>query len=334
MCLNVNERYQAIRQFQQKFDLSVSETAQCLGICYQTVSNANNNLNPKQRTYEHKLKENHRIFIHTKTLIDPHITGAELANLIYEFFGLKVSERTVNRCRNDLKLQYRAQIRSVLLSENAILKRKAWTQFHLDHQSHFRNVAFSDESWFLLGRNKRWVWVDKENMNEMMFSRSVAHPPKVMVWGSIGWNFRSELIFIDFSVNTKNYIDKIILESNFVEDADRCWGVGNWYFQQDNAPAHRSAETRAVLDELGLDLLQDWPPYSPDLNIIEVIWAIMEDRVEKRQPKTLDELKQVILDVWNNLGWQTINGLVDSMHNRLKTVNEKPNQTIWRLNKA
>lgn len=60
----------------------------------------------------------------------------------------------------------------------------------------------------------------------------------------------------------------------------------------------------------------------------------MEDRVEKRQPKTLDELKQVILDVWNNLGWQTINGLVDSMHNRLKTVNEKPNQTIWRLNKA
>ena len=43
-------------------------------------------------------------------------------------------------------------------------------------------------------------------------------------------------------------------------------------------------ETIAVLKELGVNLLKDWPPFSPDLNIIEVVWAIMESRVEMRNP--------------------------------------------------
>lgn len=53
MCLSVNERYQAIRQIQQNFNLLVSETTQCIGVCYQTVTNANHNLNPIQRTHEY-----------------------------------------------------------------------------------------------------------------------------------------------------------------------------------------------------------------------------------------------------------------------------------------
>ena len=107
-------------------------------------------------------------------------------------------------------------------------------------------------------------------------------------------NFKSELIIIYYIVNTQNYIDHKILESNFIQDADRCWGIGKWCFQQDNAPAHRSAETIAVLNELGVNLLKDWPPYSPDLNIIEVVWAIMESHVEMRNLKTIQELKNIL----------------------------------------
>ena len=57
-----------------------------------------------------------------------------------------------------------------------------------------------------------------------------------MIRAAIGWNFNS----------------------NVVEDADRCWHFGNWIFQQDNIPAHNSKETRAILDELGITVL-DWP---------------------------------------------------------------------------
>lgn len=53
---------------------------------------------------------------------------------------------------------------------------------------------------------------------------------------------------------------------------------------QGNARPHVSKETLTVLQELEIDLLQGWPPFSPDLNIIEVIWATMEKNVEVFQP--------------------------------------------------
>ena len=59
---------------------------------------------------------------------------------------------------------------------------------------------------------------------------------------------------------------------------------------QDNARPHVSNETLSVLQELEINILKDWPPYSPDLNIVEVVWAIMENRVEALQPKTMDDL--------------------------------------------
>lgn len=113
-----------------------------------------------------------------------------------------------------------------------------------------------------------------------------------------------------------------------IETADKKFGIGKWVLMQDNARPHVSRETLAVLDELDITLLPDWPPYSPDLNIIEVVWAIMEKRVEMQAPKTMDDLIRIIKDVWENLTWQTINGLVKGIPNRLKKVNENPGQTL------
>ena len=111
-------------------------------------------------------------------MFDPHISGDSLAKMIFDEFGLEVSGRTVNRCRNEIKLEYRPPIRSAYISDEAALKRKLWTQFHLDNHTHFRNVAFSDESWFQLDRNNRWVWFDKNNITDAMYSKSKPHPQK------------------------------------------------------------------------------------------------------------------------------------------------------------
>ena len=185
----------------------------------------------------------------------------------------------------------------------------------------------------MLGKHKKWVWIDKNNINEEMLTNDKKHPPQVMVWGDIGYNYRSQIIFLEKSVDQDYYIEKVIFESNFIDDTDKCWGIGNWVFQQDNAPAHKSQTTLAVLKELGINVLPNWPPYSPDLNIIEVVWAIMEARVEKANPNTIDELKDVIKDVWEHLSFATINGLVETMERRLKAVNENPGRTIIKLTK-
>lgn len=67
------------------------------------------------------------------------------------------------------------------------------------------------------------------------------------------------------------------------------------------------------MKELEIDLLDHWPPYSPDLNNIEVIWAIMGKRVEMMKPKSIEDLEKIVIEVWNNITFKTNNGLVDGI---------------------
>ena len=125
------------------------------------------------------------------------------------FFGLSVSGRTVNLYRNQVKLKYREPIRSVLITDKAQNKRFLFTTYHIENGTYWRNVAFSDEAWFLLGRRKKWVWVDKNNITKEMMTQTQHFPKKVLIWGSIGWNFKGPLIFFEKSVKTENYLEDI-----------------------------------------------------------------------------------------------------------------------------
>ena len=84
-----------------------------------------------------------------------------------------------------------------------------------------------------------------------------------------------------------------------------------------------------ILHDFGINLLENWPPYSPDINIIENIWAIMKSRLMGKQVTALEELQSEIIDVWNRLDITTINKLVDSIPRILQLVVEKQGDTIF-----
>lgn len=44
-------------------------------------------------------------------------------------------------------------------------------------------------------------------------------------------------------------------------------------FMQDNAPVHTARLVRDALEQIDINVI-DWPPYSPDLNPIENLWAL------------------------------------------------------------
>jgi transposase len=44
---------------------------------------------------------------------------------------------------------------------------------------------------------------------------------------------------------------------------------------QDNAAPHTSASTRDFLDNFEFELVEDYPPMSPDINPIERVWGWM-----------------------------------------------------------
>ena len=72
----------------------------------------------------------------------------------------------------------------------------------------------------------------------------------------------------------------------------------------------------------------DWPSYSPDLNPIENLWAIVKRNVEKRMPKNLGELERFMVDEWNKIPEETLKYLVNSMRNRCQEVLNENGETI------
>ena len=63
-----------------------------------------------------------------------------------------------------------------------------------------------------------------------------------------------------------------------------------------------------------------WPVNSPDLNLIENVWQIMELKLKERKPKTIPGLKKVLLEIWDSIDISTIRSLYQSWSNRVLQV--------------
>ena len=66
----------------------------------------------------------------------------------------------------------------------------------------------------------------------------------------------------------------------------------------------------------------NWPPYSPDVNPDEKLWATFKAKVTKRSLKNLGQLVEVVDNVWQNdvelkIIWRS---LVYSMLDRIGAI--------------
>jgi len=100
-------------------------------------------------------------------------------------------------------------------------------------------------------------------------------------------------------------------------------------FMQDNAPIHRARKSKLWFQENGIEVME-WPPYSPDLNPIENLWALLKKEAYKVYPD-LDSLKgkgneaetqlfQILQRAWANLRKEVMEGLISSMPERCAAV--------------
>ena len=125
-----------------------------------------------------------------------------------------------------------------------------------------------------------------------------------------------------FTQNLEKTLMKKILVAHLLPSAKRLFKKGQWWFQQDNDPKHKSHLVQDWIKGKGIDVL-DWPPYSPDLNPIENLWSDLKRRVEKRNPKNIEKLAEFLKEEWKATDAELIQKLVHSMPKRCATVVEK-----------
>ncbi|UYV62578.1 Transposase [Cordylochernes scorpioides] len=92
-------------------------------------------------------------------------------------------------------------------------------------------------------------------------------------------------------------------------------GVPNALYQQDNARPHTARISQQALQDVQM---LPWPPYSPDLSPIEHVWDIIGRRLHALpQPRSEDDLWQMVEREWRAIPQDDIRTLIDSLPRRV-----------------
>ena len=69
----------------------------------------------------------------------------------------------------------------------------------------------------------------------------------------------------------------------------------------DGASIHTSAHTKKWLVDEHLSVIDGWPPYSPDLNPIENLWAIIKRSLDSRLAEDLKNDEETLNHIWSEV---------------------------------
>jgi hypothetical protein len=124
------------------------------------------------------------------------------------------------------------------------------------------------------------------------------------------------------NITTDEYKD--VVKSTFLPGGRKMFGmhgVSTWTLQQDNDPTHKAAHSVVASwnasRATSINILQPWPPNSPDLNPIENLWGYMAAEMNKKGCSTFAAYKEELHKLAKSLPLTYLSKLVKSMPKRL-----------------
>jgi DDE superfamily endonuclease/Transposase len=234
---------------------------------------------------------------------------------------LDVSARTVRRRIDEAELFGRISRQEFPFTEEQIRKRLSFANGYSGWSIHqWGSVLYSDETLIELTPHGQ-IWVQRpigKAFDHQYMSHRVPHPPRVCVWACFSRSGIGDIHV--FTENLDAIGMKAILQSHLIQSAHRLFPENTvWWFLEDNDPKHSSRQVQTWLFSHGVQCI-DFPPHSPDLNPIENLWNDLKRRVEKHNPRNVEELQRHLHTEWHRTSKRFLAKLSDSMPRRCKAV--------------
>lgn len=215
---------------------------------------------------------------------NPRISARTLAIHIESSSGKIVCAETVRKVLRKSNYHGRVARKKPFISEANRAKRVQYANSFKDKPLEFwRKVLFTDESKFnVFGSDGRQiVWrKPRTELLKQHLTPSVKHGGgHVMVWGSMSYNGVGQLHFIDGILDAKGYLK--ILQEEIPRSIAKLNMQNDYMLLHDNDPKHTS---RIVKEWLlyRVPTVLPHPPQSPDLNVIENLWHILDLGLRKK----------------------------------------------------
>ena len=247
--------------------------------------------------------------------------------------GVDVSKSTLYRMLKDEGITNWLARKRPLLTPEVAAKRLRWAKLHQNWTwDEWRLIIWSDECSLERGIGGRRVWVFRtpyEKYNkEMICPYKKGKDISVMIWGAIYRNGRSDVVIMerDPAADKSGYTANSYL-TVLNDQIPRTWQP-EMIFMQDNAPIHAAKKIREWFTNQAIPVM-DWPPYSPDLNPIEHLWAQLKQWINDNHPElnemgkseqAYQQLFAAILEGWDAIAPEAIEGLVRSMDDRVNAI--------------
>lgn len=243
--------------------------------------------------------------------------------VIKEDLNLDVTSRTVSNRLRETGLHSFFKKKKPLLRKVNIKKRLDFARKYASRPVDFwKKIVWTDESKFELKntkRRQRTRCLESERLKPRFTQATVKHGGgSLLVWGCFSWRRVGNIVKIDGKMTGESYVK--ILEEN-LKPSLRKMNMSGYIFQQDNDPKHTSKTAKRYFQMKKMKMLE-WPPQSPDLNPIEHLWTILDEKIPMDSRKNLNDFWQGIQTAWDAIPQQVLHNLVESMPKRLMAVIE------------
>lgn len=255
---------------------------------------------------------------------DPTISVPKIRSKLMAEGHQPPSNETIRRRLHAAQLHGRVSRKLPYVSKVNLAKRMAfYEQNVLKDPSYWNRVLWTDESMIRIrhshGRAYVWRRVGEE------FSFACARPTSqsfqqgIMVWSCISSYGVGKIVLLEGRVTAVVY--RKLLEEVIVPEGRRLIGP-DFVLQQDNAPIHRAKLVDQYLEENQIDHLK-WPPQSPDLSPIENMWALLKMRIEEKRPQSIAQIKEYVVDTWNEITPEECRRVTLTFPSRLATMSHR-----------